>query len=78
MKHARLICGVAAAVVVCELGVRVFFYEKYTPRNITIRQYAEGMSTAHYVRNDPQKDYNWRLTGNAPIAGAPEVLIVGD
>jgi lysophospholipase L1-like esterase len=78
VKHARLICGVAAAIVVCELGVRAFFGEVHTPRMITIRQYAEGMSTAHYVRSDPQKDYNWRLTGNAPIAGAPEVLIVGD
>ena len=78
MKYVRLICGAAAAIVLCELGARAFFGEIRTNRILTTRQYVEGMSTAHYVRDDPQKDYNWRLTGNAPIEGAPEVLIVGD
>ena len=72
-----LICGASAALILCEFGVRPFFGEVHTPRMITVRQYEEGMATAHYVRNDPQ-DYNWRLTGNAAIEGAPEVLIVGD
>ena len=73
-----LICGVAAAIVVSELGTRAFYGEPHTRRMVTVRQYAEGISHAHYVRDDPQQNYNWRLTGNPPIEGAPEILIVGD
>lgn len=72
-----LICGVAVAILVFELGLRPFYGETHTRRITTVRQYDEGISTAHYVRNDPG-EYSWRVTGNAPIEGAPEVLIIGD
>jgi hypothetical protein len=71
------ICGGAAALLVFELGLRPFYGETYTQRITTVRQYEEGITTAHYVRDDPEA-YSWRVTGNAPIEGAPEVLIVGD
>ena len=77
-RWAKLICGVAAAILVSEFGVRAFYGEPHTGRMVTVRQYAEGISTAHYVSDDPQQNYNWRLTGNTPIEGAPEVLILGD
>jgi hypothetical protein len=76
---ARCAAGVLAAAALFELGLRPFvagFNQPAGPVR-TIRSYAEGFSVAHFSP-DGLGTYGNRLTGNPPLQGAPEGLIVGD
>jgi hypothetical protein len=69
------VLGGAAALGVFELGLRPFataWREKPFTRPAEVRQYYEGMAVAHFGP-DAQ-----RLTGNAEVAAAPNILILGD
>lgn len=71
--------GVLAAALVFELMLRPFVAGWNQPVGPvrTIRSYFEGTSAAHF-EPDGLGTYGNRLTGNSPLAGAPEGLIVGD
>jgi hypothetical protein len=76
---ARCVAGVLAAALLFELGLRPFVASWNQPAGPvrTIRSYAEGFSVAHFSP-DGLGTYGNRLTGNPPLPGAPEGLIVGD
>lgn len=75
----RCAAGVLAACALFELGLRPFVAGWNQPEGPvrTIRSYEEGFSVAHF-EPDGLGTYGNRLTGNPPLAGAPEGLIVGD
>src|ERR1035438_6734287 len=81
LKSARVRCaaGVLAAASLFELGLRPFVAGWNQPEGPvrTIRSYSEGFSVAHF-EPDGLGTYGNRLTGNPPLLGAPEGLIVGD
>ena len=76
---ARCAAGVLAAAALFELGLRPFVAGWNQPAGPvrTIRSYGEGFSVAHFSP-DGLGTYGNRLTGNPPLPGAPEGLIVGD
>jgi hypothetical protein len=71
--------GILAVAPVFELMLRPFVAGSNQPAGPvrTIRSYFEGTSVAHF-EPDGLGTYGNRLTGNPPLAGAPEGLIVGD
>ena len=75
----RCAAGILAAASLFELGLRPFVAGWNQPEGPvrTIRSYSEGFSAAHF-EPDGLGTYGNRLTGNPPLAGAPEGLIVGD
>lgn len=75
----RCAAGVLAAAALFELGLRPFVAGWNQPEGPvrTIRSYSEGFSVAHFEPDGPGT-YGNRLTGNPPLPGAPEGLIVGD
>ena len=75
----RCAAGILAAASLFELGLRPFVAGWNQPEGPvrTIRSYSEGFSVAHF-EPDGLGTYGNRLTGNPPLAGAPEGLIVGD
>jgi hypothetical protein len=81
-KKRRFHCtiGVLSAGLLFELSLRPFVADAYRPGPFpvrTIRNYYEGLAVAHF-EPDGLGQLGNRLTGNQPISGAPEVLIVGD
>ncbi|MGA3240145.1 MAG: hypothetical protein ABSG03_28045 [Bryobacteraceae bacterium] len=76
---ARCALGILAAVLVFELTLRPFVAGWNQPAGPvrTVRSYFEGASVAHF-EPDGVGSYGNRLTGNAPLADAPEGVIVGD
>jgi hypothetical protein len=76
---ARCAAGILAAAALFELGLRPFVAGWNQPEGPvrTIRSYSEGFSAAHF-EPDGLGTYGNRLTGNPPLADAPEGLIVGD
>ena len=76
---ARCAAGILAATSLFELGLRPFVAGWNQPEGPvrTIRSYSEGFSVAHF-EPDGLGTYGNRLTGNPPLPGAPEGLIVGD
>lgn len=76
---ARCVAGVLAAALLFELGLRPFVAGWNQPEGPvrTIRSYYEGFSDAHF-EPDGLGTYGNRLTGNPPVPGAPEGLIIGD
>jgi len=75
----RCALGILAAAALFELGLRPFVAGWNQPEGPvrTIRSYSEGFSVAHF-EPDGLGTYGNRLTGNPPLPGAPEGLIVGD
>ena len=75
----RCAAGILAAASLFELGLRPFVAGWNQPEGPvrTIRSYSEGFSAAHF-EPDGLGTYGNRLTGNPPLAGAPEGLILGD
>jgi hypothetical protein len=74
------VIGVLTAGLLFELGLRPFVADTYHPGPFpvrTIRNYYEGLAVAHF-EPDGLGQLGNRLTGNQPVSGAPEVLIVGD
>jgi len=72
--------GVLSAGLLFELGLRPFVADAYHPGPFpvrTIRNYYEGFAVAHFETGGLGEIGN-RLTGNQPLSGAPEGLIVGD
>lgn len=71
--------GVVAAASVFELGLRPFVAGWNQPAGAvrTVRSYIEGFSVAHFEA-DGLGTFGNRLTGNPPLASAPEGLILGD
>jgi hypothetical protein len=71
--------GLLAAAVIFEWMLRPFVAGYNHPAGPvrTIRSYFEGTSVARF-EPDGLGTYGNRLTGNSPLAGAPEGLIVGD
>jgi hypothetical protein len=71
--------GVLAAALLFELMLRPFVagWNQSTGPVRTIRSYFEGTSVAHF-EPDGLGTFGNRLTGNSPLVGAPEGLIVGD
>jgi hypothetical protein len=71
--------GILAAALVFELALRPFVAGWNQPAGPvrTIRAYIEGLSVAHF-EPDGFGTFGNRLTGNPPLADAPEGLIVGD
>jgi len=72
--------GVLSAGLFFELGLRPFVADAYDPGPFpvrTIRNYYEGFAIAHF-EPDGLGQLGNRLTGNQPLSGAPEGLIVGD
>jgi lysophospholipase L1-like esterase len=71
--------GVLTAALVFELILRPFVAAWNQPVGPvrTISSYFEGTSVAHF-EPDGLGTYGNRLTGNSPLGGAPEGLIVGD
>lgn len=75
----RCALGILAAAVLFELGLRPFVAGWNVPEGPirTVRSYEEGFSVAHF-EPDGFGTFGNRLTGNPPLAGAPEGLIIGD
>ena len=69
----RCALGILAAALLFELGLRPFV----AGGKGAIRNYYEGVSVAHF-EPDGLGTYGNRLTGNPPLAGAREGLILGD
>ncbi|HYM08849.1 MAG TPA: hypothetical protein VEU11_20020 [Terriglobales bacterium] len=72
--------GALAAAALFEIGLRPFVADSTRPGAVpvrTIRSYAEGIASAHF-ESDGLGPLGNRLTGNLPLPGAPEGLIVGD
>jgi len=81
-KKRRFHCaiGVLSAGLLFELGLRPFVADAFHPGASpvrTIRNYYEGLAVAHFEPDGLGQIGN-RLTGNPPLSGAPEGLIVGD
>jgi hypothetical protein len=67
--------GVLCALALAEAALRPFasaWREKPYTTAAEVRQYYEGIAVAHYAADEE------RLTGNPEIAGAPNILILGD
>ena len=74
------VIGVLSAGLLFEIGLRPFVADAYHPGPSpvrTIRNYYEGLAVAHF-EPDGLGQLGNRLTGNQPLSGAPEGLIVGD
>jgi hypothetical protein len=71
--------GVAAAALLLETGLRPFVtgWNQSETEVRTIRTYTEGWSVAHF-QADGLGTFGNRLTGNPPLAVAPEGIILGD
>jgi hypothetical protein len=71
--------GVIVGLIAVDLSLYPFVASWYWPRGPirTIRAYGEGIAESHFVP-DGFGTYGHRLTGNAPVAGAPTVMILGD
>jgi hypothetical protein len=81
-RKRRLHCviGILSAGLLFELVLRPFVADAYYPGQVpvrTIRNYYEGLAVAHF-EPDGLAELGNRLTGNPPLSGAPEGLIVGD
>jgi hypothetical protein len=81
-KKRRFHCavGVLSAGLLFELGLRPFVADAYLPGSFpvrTIQNYYEGLAVAHF-EPDGLGQLGNRLTGNQPLSGAHEGLIVGD
>jgi hypothetical protein len=81
-KERRFHCaiGVLSAGLLFELCLRPFVADSTHPGAFpvrTIRNYYEGLAVAHF-EPDGLGQLGNRLTGNPPLSGAPEGLIVGD
>jgi hypothetical protein len=78
-RHVGCALGILAAALLFEVGLRPIFADwNYPPAAIrTSRNYTEGISVAHFEADGLGQLGN-RLTGNPPLAGAPEGVIVGD
>jgi hypothetical protein len=78
-RHLGCALGILAAALLFEVALRAIFADwNYPPAAIrTIRNYTEGISVAHFEADGLGQLGN-RLTGNPPMLGAPEGLIVGD
>ncbi len=76
---ARCAMGILAAAFLFELGLRPFVAGWNEPDGPvrTVRSYTEGFSVAHF-EPDGLGTFGNRLTGNPALAGAREVVIVGD
>src|ERR1700720_1886204 len=82
IRKRRLRCsvGVLSAGLLFELSLRPFVSDAYRPGPFpvrTIRNYYEGLAVAHF-ESDGLGQIGNRLTGNRPLSGASEGLIVGD
>jgi hypothetical protein len=81
MDRSRLstAAGILAAALLFEFGLRPFVAGWNQPEGAvrTIRSYYEGTSVANF-EPDGLGTYGNRLTGNPPLPGAPEGLIIGD
>src|SRR5450755_2285661 len=75
----RCSLGILVAAFLFEIGLRPFVGGLNQPDGPvrTVRSYLEGFSNAHF-EPDGLGTFGNRLTGNPPLAGAPEGLIVGD
>ena len=75
----RCALGVLAAALLFEIGLRPFVADWNYPAGAvrTTRNYTEGLSVAHFEADGLGQLGN-RLTGNPPLPGAAEGLIVGD
>ncbi len=77
--YSGCVLGILAAALFFELALRPFVagWNQSSGPVRTIRSYYEGISVAHF-EPDGLGTYGNRLTGNPPLADAPEGLIVGD
>jgi len=75
----RCALGVLAAALLFEVGLRPVVADWNYPAGAvrTVRNYTEGLSVAHFEADGLGQLGN-RLTGNPPLSGAAEGLIVGD
>ena len=73
----RCALGVFVAALVFELGLHPFVADSNHLGIRTVRSYFEGISLAHF-ESDELGPPGRRLTGNLPLPGAQEALIVGD
>lgn len=75
----RWLCalGVFIAAIVFEFGLQPFVADSNHLGIRTVRTYFEGINVAHFESDGLGQPGN-RLTGNSPLSGAPEALIVGD
>src|SRR5450755_3241728 len=75
----RCSLGILVAAFLFEIGLRPFVAGWNQPEGQarTVRSYLEGFSNAHF-EPDGLGTFGNRLTGNPPLAGEPEGLIVGD
>ena len=64
--------GCATALLVLECLLHAFAGKSASAAGTKQRWYREGLATSHFSPN------GLRLTGNAPVAGAPAVLVLGD
>ncbi len=71
--------GAACALLALDFVLRFFVVGWYYPKTPVreIRQFTEGVATSHFAA-DGFGTYGHRLTGNAPVAGAPTVMVLGD
>jgi hypothetical protein len=78
-SYAGCALGILAAALIFELALHPFVAGGNQPASPvrTIRNYFEGISVAHF-EPDGLGTFGNRLTGNPPLANAPEGLIVGD
>jgi hypothetical protein len=77
-----MLAGITAALLLAEIALKPFAatlnwfntqpVAEASPTILTLRQFEEGIATAHYTPSSQ------RLTGIAPVTGAPNVLILGD
>ncbi len=65
-------CGCGLAIVFMELVLHNFSGKYENSAGSEIRNFREGLAKSHFLPN------GLRVTGNPQIAGAPDVLIVGD
>jgi hypothetical protein len=73
------VLGAACALLASDVALGFFVVGWHYPKTPVreIRQFTEGVATSHFAA-DGFGTYGHRLTGNAPVAGAPTVLVVGD
>ena len=78
-RHVHCTLGVLAAALLFEFSRRPFVAGWNEPEGDirTVRNYIEGFSVAHFEA-DGLAPLGNRLTGNPPLPGAPELLILGD
>lgn len=79
-RYLQCALGVLSAALLFEIVLRPFVEDSTSagqPAVRTIRSYFEGISVSHF-EPDALGPFGNRLTGNPPLPGAPEGLIVGD